>query len=49
MELEEKKVLLAQRFNPFVSAGKKEWWYTGVVDRKKQYLHRLLRSPHHAD
>jgi hypothetical protein len=34
MELEEKKVLLAQRFNPFVSAGQKEWWYTGVVDRE---------------
>lgn len=32
MDLEEKKVLLKQRFNPFVSYRKKEWWYTGVVD-----------------
>jgi hypothetical protein len=32
MDLEEKKVLLKQRFNPFVSSRKKEWWYTGVVD-----------------
>lgn len=32
MDLEEKKVLLKQRFNPFVSGRKKEWWYTGVAD-----------------
>jgi hypothetical protein len=34
MQLEEKKVLLAGRFNPFRSAETKEWWYTGVSDRK---------------
>jgi Protein of unknown function (DUF2804). len=33
MDLEEKKVLLKNRFNPFVSGRKKEWWYTGIVDR----------------
>ncbi len=34
MQLEEKKVLLTGRFNPFRSAETKEWWYTGVSDRK---------------
>ena len=34
MELEEKKVLLKNRFNPFVSSKKKEWWYTGIQDGK---------------
>jgi len=32
VKLEEKQVLLTQRFNPFVSSKEKEWWYTGISD-----------------
>ena len=36
MQLQEQKVFLTQRFNPFKGCKDKEWWYTGISDEKQK-------------
>lgn len=36
MQFQEQKVLLSQRWNPFVQTKAKEWWYTGISDESQR-------------
>lgn len=36
MQFQEQKVLISQRWNPFIELKDKEWWYTGISDESQK-------------